>query len=74
MSKIDIIRVTTKKERKAFAHFGNELYKGNEYAVPDLEFDVLNTFDPKKNAASSSARQTSSLQRRTERLSDALQQ
>lgn len=51
MSKIDIIRVTTKKERKAFAHFGNELYKGNEYAVPDLEFDVLNTFDPKKNAA-----------------------
>ena len=51
MGNIDIIKVTTKKDRKTFAHFGNELYKDSEYAVPDLEFDVLDTFDPKKNAA-----------------------
>ena len=49
MGNIDIIKVTTKKDRKTFAHFGNELYKDSEYAVPDLEFDVLDTFDTKKN-------------------------
>jgi len=51
MSNIEIIKVTTKEERKLFARFGNKLYEGNEYYVPDLEMDILDTFNPKKNAA-----------------------
>lgn len=34
-----------------FIRFGNELYKDNEYAVPDLAFDIKDTFNPRKNAA-----------------------
>lgn len=51
MSKIEIIKVQTKSERKQFARFGNKLYEDSDYYVPDLEFDLLDTFDEKKNAA-----------------------
>ena len=46
-----IKKVTTKKELKTFIRFNYELYKNNSYFVPDLLDDMLNTFNPKKNAA-----------------------
>lgn len=36
---------------KRFIRFNYEFYKGNPYSVPDLYDDMLNTFNPKKNAA-----------------------
>ena len=51
MSIIEIIEVKTKAERNLFARFGNELYKDCKYYVPDLEYDILDTFNPKSNAA-----------------------
>jgi GNAT superfamily N-acetyltransferase len=51
MKEILIIRATSKKERKLFAEYGNRLYAQCPYAVPELAFDILDTFDSKKNAA-----------------------
>ena len=51
MKEIQIIRATSKKERKQFADYGNRLYAQCPYAVPELAFDILDTFDAKKNAA-----------------------
>lgn len=51
MKEIQIIRATSKKERKQFAEYGNRLYAQCPYAVPELAFDILDTFDSKKNAA-----------------------
>ncbi len=48
---IIIKKVSSKKELKTFIRFNYELYKGNPYSVPDLYDDMLNTFNPKKNAA-----------------------
>ncbi len=36
---------------KSFIRFNYELYKNNPYSVPDLFDDMVNTFNPKKNAA-----------------------
>ena len=46
-----IKKVTTNKELKTFIRFNYELYKNNPYSVPDLLDDMVNTFNPKKNAA-----------------------
>lgn len=48
---IIIKKVSSKKELKTFIRFNYELYKGNPYSVPDLYDDMLDTFNPKKNAA-----------------------
>lgn len=48
---IEIRQVTTKKERKQFIRFNYHLYKDNAYSVPDLLEDMMDTFDPEKNAA-----------------------
>ncbi len=48
---IIIKKVSSKKELKTFIRFNYELYKGNPYSIPDLYDDMLNTFNPKKNAA-----------------------
>ena len=48
---IEIKKVETKSELKKFIRFNYELYKDNPYSVPDLLEDMLETFDPKKNAA-----------------------
>ena len=49
MAKIEIRQVETKKDLDRFIKFNYDLYKGNQYAVPDLAFDLKNTFNPKKN-------------------------
>ena len=43
--------VSSKKDFKTFARFGNRLYKGNPYYVPSMPWDDLNTFDKEKNGA-----------------------
>ncbi len=48
---VTIKQVSTAKELRAFIRFNYILYKDNPYSVPDLYDDMLNTFDPKKNAA-----------------------
>lgn len=48
---IIIKKVTSPKELKTFIRFNYELYKNNPYSVPDLYDDMLNTFNPEKNAA-----------------------
>lgn len=39
----------SKKDMDSFVRFGNELYSGNKYYVPDLEFDLRDMFNPSKN-------------------------
>ena len=48
---VNVISVTTRKQLKQFIRFNYELYKNNEYSVPDLYEDMLNTLDAKRNAA-----------------------
>ncbi len=48
---IEIKEVQTKKDLKKFVRFATELYKDNPYFCPPLEFDELNTLNPKKNPA-----------------------
>ncbi len=48
---VTIKKVETKADLKKFARLNYQLYKDCEYAVPDLLEDLLDTFNPKKNAA-----------------------
>ena len=49
MAQIEIRRVESSKDLDRFIEFNYQLYKDNPYAVPDLAFDLKNTFNPKKN-------------------------
>lgn len=40
-----------KRQLREYCKFANDLYKGNPYYVPSLEFDDLNTLLPAKNPA-----------------------
>lgn len=48
---IKLVDKKNKQELKTFIRFNYELYKNNQYSVPDLYQDMLNTFNPEKNAA-----------------------
>lgn len=48
---IQVKEVTSKKERKRFIQFQNDLYKGNKEYVPTLMMDEMANLDPKKNPA-----------------------
>ena len=51
MASITIKKVETKEDLKAFIEFHYDLYKGNEYDVPNLYSDEVNTLSREKNAA-----------------------
>lgn len=51
MSLIEIRKVETKKDLKTFIEFHYDLYKGNQYDVPSLFADDMNTLSKDKNAA-----------------------
>ncbi len=51
MAKIEIRRVTSKKELKKFIDVHYDLYEGNEYDAPNLFLDEMNTLSKDKNAA-----------------------
>ncbi len=48
---IEIKRVETKKDLKAFINFHYDLYEGNAYDVPSLYSDEVNTLSRDRNAA-----------------------
>ena len=48
---VEIRKVSSRKELKAFVRFANNLYKGNNYDVPSMPFDDMNTFNKDKNGA-----------------------
>lgn len=48
---LKIIEVRTKSELKKFIRFDADLFKGNKYFCPPLEFDELNTLRKDKNPA-----------------------
>lgn len=49
MAQVRVKAVETKEEMNDFVRFPRHLYEGCPYYVPDLESDVRDTFDPKKN-------------------------
>ena len=51
MSLIEIKKVENKKDLKTFIDFHYDLYEGNEYDVPNLFSDEMNTLSKDKNAA-----------------------
>ena len=51
MSTIKIKKVETRKDLERFIDFHYDLYKDNEYDVPTLFSDDLNTLSKDKNAA-----------------------
>jgi GNAT superfamily N-acetyltransferase len=51
MSKILVRQVSTHKDLKKFVDFPFQLYSGNQYWVPPLKFDEINTLRKDKNAA-----------------------
>ena len=51
MSSVQIKRVETKKDLKAFIECHYDLYEGNQYDAPNLYSDELNTLSKDKNAA-----------------------
>jgi len=51
MSTVEISKVSTAKELRAFARFNYELYKDSPYAVPDLLEDTLDILDSRSNPA-----------------------
>lgn len=51
MSNIKIEKVTDRKGLDAFIQFHYDLYKGNEYSVPNLYSDEVRTLSKDKNAA-----------------------
>ena len=48
---VEIKKVQTKKDLKTFIEFHYDLYAGNEYDVPNLFSDDMNTLSKDKNAA-----------------------
>jgi GNAT superfamily N-acetyltransferase len=48
---LQVSEITTLNELKSFIHFPFELYKGNPYWVPTIQFDELNTLRRDKNPA-----------------------
>ena len=51
MSSVEIRKVESKKDLKAFIEFHYDLYKGNDFDVPNLYSDDLNTLSKDKNAS-----------------------
>lgn len=49
--KITLKEAVARKDLREFAKFPNDLYKSNDYFVPQIVSMDLDTFDPKKNAA-----------------------
>ncbi len=48
---VQIKIVETRKELRTFVRFANRMYKGNQFYVPSMPLDDLNTFNREKNGA-----------------------
>lgn len=49
MRSISVKKVGTKREMNDFVNIAGQIYAGCPYYVPDLDIDIRETFDPKKN-------------------------
>lgn len=50
---VEIRKVKSRKDLLTFIRFPEKLYRNSPYYVPPMEFDQVDTLDPKKNPASS---------------------
>lgn len=50
MRKVNVKEVNTEREMDDFVGLTERLYAGSPYYVPDMETDIRETFDPRKNA------------------------
>lgn len=50
MKIVNVKKVGTKHEMDDFVKFTGWLYTGCQYYVPDLDMDIREAFDPRKNA------------------------
>lgn len=50
MRKVNVKEVKTKREMDDFVRLTERLYAGCPYYVPDMDTDIRDTFDPRKNA------------------------
>ena len=50
MRKVNVKEVNTEREMDDFVGLAERLYAGSPYYVPDMETDIRETFDPRKNA------------------------
>ena len=51
MGEITIVKVDNSRQMKAFVQLPERIYAGNQYYVPDLDSDIQDMFNPKKNTA-----------------------
>ncbi len=52
MKNIRVKKVETKREMNDFVRFAAQLYAGCQYYVPDLNMDIIDSLNPKKNVGS----------------------
>lgn len=50
MKNVCVKKVETKREMNDFVKFAGQLYDNCQYYVPDLDMDIMNSFNPSKNA------------------------
>ena len=50
MKNVCVKKVETKHEMNDFVKFAGQLYADCQYYVPDLDMDIINSFNPSKNA------------------------
>lgn len=51
MKDLTVVPVQNRRQLRQFARFGERLYRGSQYYVPELESDVLESFTPSRNSA-----------------------
>ncbi len=51
MAEIKVVKITNSKQMDAFVQLPKELYAGNPCYVPDMNSDIRDMFNPKKNTA-----------------------
>ena len=51
MAEIIVVKVRNSKQMDAFVQLPERIYAGSPYYVPDLDSDIRDMFNPKKNTA-----------------------
>ena len=51
MGDIKIVKVENSRQMDAFVQLPKRLYAGSQYYVPDLDSDIRDMFNPKRNTA-----------------------
>ena len=51
MGEITVVKVENSRQMNAFVQLPERIYAGNQYYVPDLDSDIRDMFNPKRNTA-----------------------